>query len=141
MRIRMIAVGAGAALALAACSSSSSTPGSGTTTSSGTESAAAFCQQLKSAQTKLSGLSSNIGNPAQLSNKLKPVVSELQQLQNGAPPQVAPALKDLLSAAQQVAQAGSGSNVQQVVKQLQHLVPKLTKDVQHLESYVAKNCH
>jgi hypothetical protein len=154
MRIRIVAVGVCAIAALAACSSSSSTPGSGSTgtstpvtgssTSTGSQSGgggAAFCQQLEATSKKLSGLSSNISNPAQLGNKLGPIVTQLQQLQNGAPPQVAPALQDLVTAMQSASKAASGGNIQQIEKQMQQLAPKLTKDFQNLETYVANNCH
>jgi len=159
MRIRTAAVGACACLALAACSSSgSSGPGAGSTspsstpmsshmstmtTSSGSTAAnaGAFCQRLQSASHNLSGLAKDVSSPTQLGNKLGPIVTQLQQLESGAPAQVSPALQDLVSAMQNAKQAASGGNVQKIAQQMRQLVPKLTKDFQKLETYVASNCH
>lgn len=156
MRIRLLAAGALTVATVAACSSSGGTTtgtgsngGGGVTTSStpmssstsGGGNTQAFCGELKSAQQKLTKLAGSLGSsPMQAGNKLDPIISELQQLKADAPAELQTQFSDLASAFQQIKQAGTGSNLKGIAKQLQKLSPKLEKDGKTIQHYLATNC-
>ena len=148
-RIRVLVAGVLAATAVAACSSSTggtgntgggNTGGGGATGSSGGGNSANFCQRLGAADQKLTKLGGLMAHPQSLASRLNPVIAAFQSLKAGAPPKVASAIDDLLTAMQDGQKALQGGNPQAAEQQMMKLAPKLQHDAGVIGQYVAKQC-
>lgn len=148
-RIRVLVAGVLAATTVAACSSSTGGTGNtgggntgsgGATGSSGGGNSANFCQRLGAADQKLTKLGGLMAHPQSLASRLNPVIAAFQSLKAGAPPKVASAIDDLLTAMQDGQKALQGGNPQAAEQQMMKLAPKLQHDAGVIGQYVAKQC-
>ncbi len=165
MRVFVSVVATAGIVALAACSSGSKGSGSvnspattPTTSAVVTDTAAAsagasvavpsltgqaangaLCVRLAAVSKQFASVGSAMADPQTAAAALKQFVTVLQQVGSDAPPNVANAVKDLISAATEAQKALSNASSADMSK-LQALAPKLAADAQTIGAYIASSC-